>query len=89
MVNVLVDDKQAPTSDHLEDVTVYCDGAPNWADYPKCDDMYPSYPGELRDSKGIIHDTMEAAANLMYTWAQVIIMIPRPVIRTVDGHHLL
>jgi hypothetical protein len=55
MVNVLVDDKQAPTVDHLEDVTVYCDGAPDWADYPSCDDMYPPYPGELRDSKGIVH----------------------------------
>ena len=55
MVNALVDDKQAPVVDHLEDVTVYCDGAPEWADYPKCDDMYPPYPGELRDSKGVVH----------------------------------
>ena len=28
---------------------------PEWADYPKCDDMYPPYPGELRDSKGVVH----------------------------------
>ena len=47
MVNVLVDDKQAPVVDHLEDVTVYCDGAPEWADYPDCDDKYPPYPWRI------------------------------------------
>jgi hypothetical protein len=28
MVNVLVDDKQAPTVANLEDITVYCDNVP-------------------------------------------------------------
>ena len=36
MVNVLVDDKQAPVISQAEDITIYCDDAPYWADYPRC-----------------------------------------------------
>ncbi|MEP7321531.1 MAG: hypothetical protein ABI761_06415 [Saprospiraceae bacterium] len=59
MVNVLVDDKQAPVVDHLEDVIVYCDNAPEWANYPDCDSHGEYYnagtwPGEL-NYKNIVY----------------------------------
>jgi hypothetical protein len=55
MVNVLVDDKQPPVVDHLEDIIVYCDHAP-YDEYP-CEkgDHYNIYPGVLKDSKGVVH----------------------------------
>jgi hypothetical protein len=34
---------------------VYCDNAPDGSDHPRCNDHYPPYPGELKDSKGIVH----------------------------------
>ncbi|MEP7269225.1 MAG: right-handed parallel beta-helix repeat-containing protein, partial [Saprospiraceae bacterium] len=58
MVNVLVDDKQAPVVADLDDITIYCDGAPDWADHPRdCDNGYKDgkWPGELKDSKGNVY----------------------------------
>jgi len=57
MVTVLVDDKQAPVVAELEDIIVYCDRAPGYADGPDCDggDEYLIWPGLLKDSKGVTH----------------------------------
>ncbi|HNT22143.1 MAG TPA: hypothetical protein PKL70_17025, partial [Saprospiraceae bacterium] len=58
MVQVLVDDKQAPEVHHLEDITVYCDDAPYYAGYPKdCSTGKKNgiWPGYLKDSEGTIH----------------------------------
>jgi len=57
MVNVLVDDKQAPIVAELEDVVVYCDKAPDYADNPDCEsgEEFLIWPGLLKDSKGTIH----------------------------------
>jgi len=57
MINVLVDDKQAPVVAELEDVLVYCDRAPDYASGPACDggDEYLEWPGLLKDSKGKEH----------------------------------
>ncbi|MBK8279913.1 MAG: hypothetical protein IPK94_07250 [Saprospiraceae bacterium] len=69
MVNVLVDDKQAPVVANLEDITIYCDGAPDYAGSPDCDkrgDPYgPStWPGQLKDFKGVIHGYYGGSAYL-------------------------
>ncbi|HQW04191.1 MAG TPA: hypothetical protein PLR30_16995, partial [Saprospiraceae bacterium] len=57
MINVLVDDKQAPVVAELEDVIVYCDRAPEYASSPNCEggDEYLEWPGLLEDSKGVDH----------------------------------
>ncbi|MBL0113860.1 MAG: hypothetical protein IPP42_24850 [Saprospiraceae bacterium] len=57
MVQVLVDDKQAPVVNHLEDITIYCDGAPDYADYPDCrrSERFDKWPLQLKDSKGVVH----------------------------------
>ena len=60
MVNVLVDDKQAPAADHLEDVTVYCDGVPGWLGaHPYCDstggeNYQGTFPGAI-SAHGVIY----------------------------------
>ena len=57
MINVLVDDKQAPVVAELDDVLVYCDRAPDYASAPNCEggDEYLEWPGLLEDSKGVDH----------------------------------
>ncbi|MBK7609223.1 MAG: hypothetical protein IPI18_19490 [Saprospiraceae bacterium] len=57
MVTVLTDDKQVPVVDHLEDITIYCDGAPDYAGYPDCrrSERYEKWPLQLKDSKGVVH----------------------------------
>jgi len=59
MINVLVDDKQAPVVAELEDVLVYCDRAPDYASSPDCvgegREIFSSWPGLLKDSKGVEH----------------------------------
>jgi len=57
MINILVDDKQAPVVAELEDVLVYCDRAPDYASEPNCEggDEYLEWPGLLEDSKGVDH----------------------------------
>jgi len=57
MINVLVDDKQAPVVAELEDVIVYCDRAPDYASAPNCEggDEYLVWPGLLKDSKEVEH----------------------------------
>jgi hypothetical protein len=56
MVNVLVDDKQAPVAEGLKDITIYCDGAPGWADYADCGygERYTSstWPLDIKDRSG-------------------------------------
>jgi hypothetical protein len=58
MVQILVDDKQAPVVDHLQDVTVFCDGAP-WGSgraeyYCERSDYFSPWPGTI-SYKGIVH----------------------------------
>jgi len=57
MINILVDDKQAPVVAELEDVLIYCDRAPDYASSPNCEggDEYLVWPGLLKDSKGVEH----------------------------------
>ena len=57
MINVLVDDKQAPIVAELEDVIVYCDRAPEYAYAPDCEggDEFKVWPGLLVDQKGVEH----------------------------------
>ncbi|MBK9679311.1 MAG: hypothetical protein IPO69_10645 [Saprospiraceae bacterium] len=57
MVTVLADDKQAPVVNHLEDITIYCDGAPDYAGYPNCEhsERFDKWPLQLKDSKGVVH----------------------------------
>jgi hypothetical protein len=57
MVTVLVDDKMAPVVNHLEDITIYCDGAPDYAGYPNCEhsERFDKWPLQLKDSKGVVH----------------------------------
>ncbi|MBK7609178.1 MAG: hypothetical protein IPI18_19250 [Saprospiraceae bacterium] len=56
MVTVLVDDKQAPVVNHLEDVTIYCDGAPDYAGYPNCEhsERFDKWPLQLKIPK-VVH----------------------------------
>ncbi|MBK9928620.1 MAG: CHRD domain-containing protein [Saprospiraceae bacterium] len=57
MVTVLVDDKQAPVVNHLQDITIYCDGAPEYAGHPACEhsERFSKWPLDLKDSKGVWH----------------------------------
>ena len=56
MVTVLADDKQAPVAYGLDDITIYCDGAPGWADYADCGygERYTSstWPLDIKDRSG-------------------------------------
>ena len=58
MIQVLVDDKQAPVIKNLRDITVYCDQAPAGTNYArllcKSGDFYNIWPGTI-SSGGKIH----------------------------------
>ncbi|HQW02104.1 MAG TPA: hypothetical protein PLR30_06495, partial [Saprospiraceae bacterium] len=58
MIQVLVDDKQPPVVEHLEDITVYCDQAPAGTNYArllcKTGEHYNVWPGSI-SSGGTIH----------------------------------
>jgi hypothetical protein len=59
MVQVLVDDKQAPVVAGLQDITVYCDGAPGGSAYARTfcseSERFSTWPGTVKDGKGTIH----------------------------------
>jgi len=58
MIEVLVDDKQSPVVDHLQDITVYCDQTPAGTNYArllcKTGEYYNVWPGTI-SSGGTIH----------------------------------
>ncbi|MEP7268932.1 MAG: SdrD B-like domain-containing protein [Saprospiraceae bacterium] len=59
MVQVLVDDKQAPVVAGLEDIVVYCDNAPAGSAYARsfCEnsEVYSVWPGTILDTRGKVH----------------------------------
>ena len=62
MVTVLIDDKQAPTYSDLSDITVYCDGTPDSAAYPRCEggehyysNQDPKWPLEMKFTTGGVY----------------------------------
>ncbi|MBP6793914.1 MAG: hypothetical protein KA143_02615 [Saprospiraceae bacterium] len=68
MVNVLVDDKQAPVVYGLEDIVVYCDNAPEESAYARnfCEksESYTTWPGDIKDGLGRIHGYYGGSENV-------------------------